>query len=205
LPWQFVSVNYIVGWGRTRGRYRAGSPGKIRKGDAVILFGGKHVELAAADGTYKGALCYGGNTGGNEPWKGGTVAKTFRKAYEIKGSVKLYDKYPVAPKLAPRAFPLKRVPYTHYYSKGLKFAAKIRPRIHNGTASPADKANVARIQSWLKFLGYYDGRITGVFSLDTWKATVAYQKKHNYKNPNGAVGPGTWLAIQKSVYNKKYK
>jgi hypothetical protein len=202
LPWQWVSVHYAVGWGRARGRYRYGD-NNIHKGDAVILFGGKHIEFAERDGQRGGVWCLGGNTGGSEPWQGGTVARTFRTNSQIMGSVKLYDKYPKPPRFAPRAFPLKKVPM-NYFSKKLKFPAKIRPRIHNGTLNATDKANVARIQSWLKYLGYYDGKITGVFNLGTWRATVKFQKAKNYKNPNGAIGPGTWLALQKAVYNKKY-
>lgn len=203
LPWQMVSVNYVEQWGRRHGRFHYGSRG-AKKGDLVILFGGKHVEMASADATSRGIPCVGGNTGGNEPWAGGTVGKQFRSNSQIRGYVKISDKYPGVPKFAPRNFPLKKIP-AHYFSKKLKFKQSIRPRIHNGSLNKADKENVARIQSWLKYLGYYDGRITGFFNQETWEAVKRFQKKRGYKNPNGAVGPGTWLAIQKAVYNKRYK
>lgn len=203
LPWQMVSVHYIENWGRARGRFHYGVGG-VRKGDLVILFGGRHVEMAAADGTRGGVQCIGGNTGGNEPWKGGTVAYGFRNKSQVRGYVRIYDKYPKPPKFSPVPFPLKKVP-AHYFGKKLKFDPKTRPRIHNGHASSAERKSVARVQVWLTTLGYYSGACNGYASDRLHVAVVNYQKKHKYKKPNGAVGPGTWLNLQKSVYNKKYK
>jgi hypothetical protein len=203
LPWRFVSVYYIVGWGKARLRYRRGGGTGIRPGDAIILFGSKHVELAATSGTTSGVWCYGGNTGGSEPWAGGTVAKTFRRNYEITGYVKLRDKYPVAPKFVALAYPLKKVPI-NYFGKKLKFAASVRPRIHNGHLNATDKKNVARLQTWLKYLGFYKGTVDGFVGDRTHAAIVAFQKSRKYKSVGGAVGPGMWLDVQKRVYAKRY-
>jgi len=203
-----VSVSYIEQWGRQRGRWHSGIKG-LKKGDLVVLFAhGRHVEMAAADATSRGYYSVGGNTSAANQWNGGTVAYQWRRAANVVGYVRIHDKYPTTPPFKPSKFPLK---VGQYFGKKLKFKASIRKNIHNGNATFADQSNVLRIQKWLKYLGYYKGPLTGTANDGLHKAIVSYQKKHNYRNPNGAVGGGptgrggTWKALQQSVYNKRYK
>lgn len=203
MPVQMVSVWYVESWARARGRWGT-NPAHIKKGDLVVLFDhGKHVEFAKSDGTSAGYRSLGGNTSSQDEWNGGTVADQWRSAHQVVGFARISDKYPKPPKFDPRRYPLKKVP-VHYFGRKKNFAVKLRPRIHNGYANRTDRENVMRIQKWLEFLGYYNGKISGHYNLKTHAAVKKFQRARGWENPNGLVGPKVWLAIQKAVYNKRY-
>jgi len=57
-------------------------------------------------------------------------------------------------------------------------------------------SDVAELQQRLKILGFYNGKIDGVFDPKTYEAVKEFQKKA-YLTPNGRVDAETWDALAK--------
>lgn len=57
--------------------------------------------------------------------------------------------------------------------------------------------DIAQVQTRLKFLGYYDGVVDGIYGLLTRQAVVAFQRDQGLE-PDGIVGPQTYSALQRA-------
>jgi hypothetical protein len=169
LPGQFISVHAAEAWGRRHGRFHAGING-MRAGDFVILFGGRHIEVAASDAGRNGYQSLGGNTSSANQWNGGSVAYQYRPRSQVRGYIRLYDLYPKAkpvshakpkPKPAPKGRPVVKV-------------ANIKPGLKNRDIKvyqlalrrflKANKQNVARLNP---------SGATGKFGRETANMTAA--------------------------------
>lgn len=70
----------------------------------------------------------------------------------------------------------------------------LRPQLRLGS----EGAYVVELQALLKLLGYYAGRVNGLYQEDTASAVSAFQQAAGLE-PDGVVGPATWNRLLPTV------